>query len=794
MLTNDRQITISAAGSRKATQWPARTLFVSEFYEKLSIPARSTETLAEYLKLPKSKQDELKDVGGYVAGTLQGNRRKASNVLGRDIITLDLDNIPSGGTQDVLKRIEGLGCSYVIYSTRKHEETKPRLRVLIPLNRTVKADEYEPIARKLGALIGIELCDPSTFEASRLMYLPSCCKDSRYIYQFGDKPFLDADGVLKMYIDWRNVLEWPEVPGTQQAHVKSANKQADPTTKSGVVGAFCKTYDIYRAIETFLQGVYEPCDDDSGRYTFTGGSTIGGAIIYDNGNFLYSHHATDPAGGKLNNSFDVVRLHKYGELDDDAKPETPINVLPSYKAMLGFAVKDTYVAAIINQERYEKATQEFATAPEDTVNWMNKLQVSLSTGAPAKTIDNALIVLENDPLLKGKIAFNEFAKTIEVTGSLPWDKREGHRKWVSFDDAGLAHYIEHTHLLKNYKDIDIAFTLCAKRHSFNPINDYLTSLTWDGVKRVDTILVDYLGAIDTPYCRAVIRKSLAAAVARIMTPGIKYDTMPILSGPQGIGKSTFLRLLGRDGFSDSLTTFEGKEAAEMIQGTWINEIGELNGMSRSEINSVKQFLSKVEDLFRAPYEKRVEHYKRQCIFFGTTNDMFFLRDPTGNRRFWPIDAGVQKPTKNVFTDLEGEVDQIWAEVFLYWQLGEKLCLTGEQEKEALMQQETHRETDPKEGIINEFVERKVPPDWNKRTLNERRMYWSPEIKSDAEVVIDRDRICAAEIWCECFNGDLKCMKRMDSVFINRVLAKILGFKSYHGRFSCYGQQKGFIKQ
>ncbi|MBE3571125.1 MAG: virulence-associated protein E, partial [Bacillales bacterium] len=151
----DRKITISAAGSRKATLWPAQTLYWSEMVEKLRTAVRGTETLAEYLKLPKREQDELKDVGGFVGGKLADNRRKANNVIGRDLITLDMDNIPAGGTADVLRRLEGLGCAYAVYSTRKHEEARPRLRVIVPLNRTATADEYEPLARKLASIIGI---------------------------------------------------------------------------------------------------------------------------------------------------------------------------------------------------------------------------------------------------------------------------------------------------------------------------------------------------------------------------------------------------------------------------------------------------------------------------------------------------------------------------------------------------------------------------------------------------------------------------------------------------------------
>ena len=796
MLTNDRQIIISAAGSRKATYWAAQKLYWSELVEKLRIPARGTETLSEYLKYPKSKQDELKDVGGFVAGTLKDNRRKASNVISRDVITLDLDNIQPGGTQDILRRIEALGCAYAVYSTRKHEEAKPRLRVLLPLNRSTSADEYEPIARKLGQILGIELCDPTTFEASRLMYWPSCSSDSTYIFLYADKSFLDADGMLSMYKDWRNVLEWPEVQGSKQAHVKLAAKQGIPIEKTGVIGAFCRTYDVYRAMEVFIPGVYIPCDDGSGRYTFSGGSTTGGAVIYENGNFLYSHHSTDPAGGKLCNAFDLVRLHRFGESDYEAKVDTPVNKLPSYTAMCELAVNDAVLAAALNKERYEKATEDFALAPEENdFAWITKLKKNSTTGVPAKTTNNLIIILENDPLLKGKIAFDEFANRAVVMGAVPWDKNVEKRQWGDLDDKGVRWYVENTYEIVSPSKVDDALGLCANNHSFNQLTEYLTKLQWDGERRLDTLLTDYLGAKDGIYTRAVIRKSLVAAVARAMTPGCKYDYMPILSGPQGIGKSTFLRILGQSWYSDSLQTFEGKEASEMIQGIWINEIGELSGFNRSETNAVKQFLSRIEDIYREPFGKRTKAYPRRCVFFGTTNDSEFLKDRTGNRRFWPIDVGIKPAIKSVWNTLPEEVDQIWAEAYLYWQLGEKLFLTGQAEAESKLEQEAHSESNAKEGIIREFVNRPIPLNWDKRTLSERRLYWAADFGRDSIETVERDRICAAELWCECLGGDLKYMRRADAVEINCILTRIPGWKRHESNFRAgsYGTQKGFIK-
>jgi putative DNA primase/helicase len=800
-MINDRQITISAGNSRKATVWQGQTLYWSDMVDKLRTAVRGTETLAEYLKLPKRDQDELKDVGGFVGGTLAGNRRKASSVTGRDIITLDLDNIPSRGTDDVLRRLEGLGCAYAVYSTRKHMPEKPRLRVIAPLSRTATADEYEPLARKLASIIGMSLADPTTFEASRLMYWPSCSKDSQYVFQYADKPILDTDGLLQMYNDWRNIDEWPEVPGAGQSHVRLAAKQGNPLEKRGVVGAFCRQYDIHSAIDTFLPGVYTPTDD--GRYTFVDGSTVGGAVIYDDGLFLYSHHATDPCSGRLVNAFDLVRLHKFGDADDDAKPDTPVNKLPSYTQMAAFALNDVGVAAIINQERYEQAVEDFgevaATESQDNKSWIRKLKIHPSTGQSQKTIENAMIAMEGDHNLRGKIRLDKFADAVIGYAPLPWsprDKEDKPFRWVDADDAGLRSYLEKILGFRVKDVINDALVLSASKNAFNPVTDYLNDLKWDGVKRLDTLFIDYLGAADTPYTRAVTRKSIVAAVARAMIPGVKYDTMPVLTGAQGLGKSTLLYKMSKSWFTDSIKSLDGKEAAELLQGAWVIEIGEMDAYKRTDLETIKGFLTRVEDHYRAAYARKAERHPRRCVFFGTSNRYDYLKDPTGERRFWPIDVGLQKPTKNIFKDLDVEVDQLWAEGVMYWQVGEALILTGALADEAKRQQEGHAEQDPRESLIRDFVERQVPVDWQKKDIHTRKLYWSSEFGNSEVDSVERDRICAAEIWTECFDDKVHRMKRSDTMAINDVLDRLEGWEKMKKpyRYGPYGVVKGgYIK-
>lgn len=803
MLQFDRQITISAAGSRNATRWPAQTLYISDLYDKLRVPMRSTETLTAYLRLNKPQQDNLKDVGGFVGGIVHGGgRRKGNAIDGRDILTLDLDHIPAGSTDDILRRVDGLGCGYAVYSTRKHSPDAPRLRIILPLDRTCTADEYEPIARMTAKLIGIEMCDPSTFEPSRLMYWPSCCSDSQYVFTYGDKPFLSADGVLAMYPDWHDYTAWPQVPGVQDAHKRLAAKQGDPTAKTGVVGAFCRTYNVYAVMDKFLPGIYEPVDNGSDRYTFTGGSTTGGAVVYDDGNFIFSHHATDPAGGKLCNAFDLVRLHLYADKDDIAQPGTPTNRLPSFTAMCELAVSDTGVSALLNRERYEAATRDF-TAPGDDVsntdaapgNWMELLQTSAQTGLPTKSTKNVRIMIENDPLLKGRIKMNTFSNQLLGIAPLPWGSRqdaEGEFEWGDADDSGIRDYTHEVLKFRSSEVVSDAVLLIAQKNTFDPVANYLQGLQWDGKPRVDNLYIDYFGAEDCPYIRAVTRKALVAAVARAMAPGTKFDIMTVVQGKQGIGKTTFFSRLGCGWFSNSVGTFEGKEAAELLRGVWIVEIGELEALSRSDVKLVKQFLSKTDDQYRAAYARRTEKHPRHCVFFGTTNNQEYLRDPTGNRRFWPVDTGAGEPAKSVFTDLTTEeINQIWAEAVVRWQLGEPLILPPELETEADKRREIHMERDPLRGQIEAFLDKPVPEDWLTWDNVRRNMFWNSGVRDEGRLVM-RDRVCALEIWRECL-GENRTLPKADAHRINEILDVLPGWERVSTmRFGAnYGTQKGY---
>lgn len=814
-MNTDRKLIISIGQSRTSKQWTRTETMWSEFINRLSQPIRTQETVAEYHQLSKSEQGKLKDIGGFVGGSLNGLQRKAINVTGRDLITLDLDSIMPGETDNVVRTVDSLGMAYVIYSTRSHTEHRPRLRVVIPTDRTMTPDEYEPIARKMAELIGIGMMDSTTFEASRLMYWPGCSSDAQYVFHYADKQFLSADGMLAKYTDWRDVSTWPQVPGSEvSVKVKQLlTKQQDPLTKHGIVGAFCQTYGIREAIDNFIPHAYTYVDGTNDRLTYAEGTTVGGAVIYDDDKFLYSHHNTDPCGGQLVNAFDLVRLHKFRDLDETAKDGTPAHKMPSFLAMAKFAQSDANVLLALQQDRArESALNVFADLVTDAdraqltdldanaltdVSWMANAKLACDeNGKYKKTRDNILKILAHDPVLSGRIAYDKFGSRYMAMGALPWAPTEnGIRIWTDTDDSGIQWYLEQRYDITGKDKVLDSVLLCAEQNSFNPVTEYLSRLIWDGVERLDSIFIDYLGAQDNVYTRAVGRKSFVAAVARAFNPGCKYDTMLVLIGSQGIGKSSLIRIMGKDWYADGLNTFDGKEAAESIQGLWLIEAGEMAGYSKAEENASKQFLSRQVDVFRKSYGRRTQEYPRQCVFFGSTNQHEFLKDSTGNRRFWPIQLGFSKPSKSVFENLPGEVDQLWAEAVHRYRQGESLIIEDNHDVLELANaaRQSHMEGNAKAGIIEEYLKKKVPTNWNTMSPSARQMFLSTSAMQPEQELVYRDRICAAEVWVECFNKDISWMKKIDTREINQILDNLTFLLRYDKvqKFGPYGAQRGF---
>jgi len=790
----NRKICIAIGRSRTEKNWKNVEITYASLLEKLQTTTRTRETFAEYKNMPKSQRDAIKDVGGFVGGTLKDGRRKAENIANRTLLTLDMDNVDMS-VSDLWDSITMLNdFEIVMYSTHSHEPKNPRLRLIIPLDRPVFPDEYQAIGRKIAEEIGIDMFDDTTYEPSRLMYWPSTSADGEFVFKRQEGPWLDPDEVLNKYLDWKDVSFWP----TSSRHAVKINtqikKQEDPLVKKGIIGAFCRTYSITEAIEKFLSDIYIPTRIQ-GRYTYAEGSTVGGLVTYED-KFAYSHHATDPVSGMLCNAFDLVRIHKFGAMDEDAKPDTPTNRLPSFIAMSEFASNDEAVKLTLGTERLNEAIEDFELSESMEINteWVSKLKLD-NKGRVISSIENAFTILNNDPVLKGKIAYNEFANRAVITGKLPWPCKVGD-DWTDADDAGLRNYMESVYGITHAKKIDDALKLTFEKNKFHPVREYLNSLEWDGQERIETLLIDYLGAKDTEYVRMVTRKWMCGAVARIFEPGIKFDYMLVLTGEQGIQKSTFFRILAKDWFTDSLQDVEGNQAIEKLMGSWIIEFGELQAFSRSESNAIKRFITSQEDRTRLAYDRRTSYLKRQCVFAGTTNKSEFLKDETGNRRFWPVEVKKEGRAKNVFEDLPRELDQIWAEAVVLWRdKKESLYLTEEEEKLAQVEQEAHREINEKEGMIIKYLDTLLPEDWEHRDIYERRAFLQGA--DDVEGTIQRDKVCVLEIWCECFEKNKADLKKAESLEINGILSRLEGWsnedKTRH-YFSIYGRQRAYIRK
>lgn len=786
----DGSITIATGRNRKETTWKNREMLWSDLAKRLSQTTRTSETFEEYRKSAKSVRDDIKDVGGFVGGTLKGGRRKADAVVWRQLITLDADFI-KGDFWTSVELMFDFAC--LAYSTHSHSPQNPRIRLVIPLARPITPDEYQAISRRLAADLGIDFFDDTTYQPHRLMYWPSTSQDGEFAFEMQDEPWLDPDEILARYPDWRDPSYWPESSRVKQTRQRMADRQGDPHEKPGMIGAFNRTYSIPEAIETFLKDIYR--QEDDGRYSYIPGSTSGGLVLYEDGKFAYSHHGTDPVGGQLVNAFDLVRIHKFGIRDEDAKEGTPVVRLPSNIAMTEFAAKDERVKQRMGMERLEEAGIEFEAA--DDSQWLSKLERHQRTGKILSTRNNALLVLENDPNLKGKIAYNEFSHRPVILDDLPWENAQAGNLWSDDDDSALFHYLESVYDIDSSGKVRDALGVIMKRHRYHPVREYLDGLVWDGEKRLETLLIDYLGAVDSDFVRAVTRKALTAAVARVFVPGIKFDYMLTLIGRQGLGKSLILDKLGGEWFSDSLTSVQGKEAYEQLQGVWIIEMGELTATRKADNEAIKHFLTKREDIFRVAYGRQTSVFPRQCIFIGTTNDREFLRDRTGNRRFWPVEVGETEPRKSLWKDFtREEINQVWAEAVVTWKDGEKLYLEGELEAEAQRRQEQHSEENPLFGLIQEYLEKPLPTDWDDRDLGERRLYLDSDF-GDAGGSVKRDRVCALEIWVELMGGDPKNFRPIDARNINDILRNMPGWKPYGStlRFGkLYGQQRAFVRE
>lgn len=823
MVNRNRELMISTAPSKLSTIWTNTHTTLQDLTAQAYDPITVDITHNEYERLKKTAKDKVKDVGGFVGGHLKGGKRRKGHVLARSLITLDIDNLPTDiDLPNTLQK--QLPVAWLAHTTMSHTAQQQRWRVWVWLTRDVTPDEYTAIARRLAQDLnpGLDWFDPTTFQPERLMYHPSKTLDGEYRSEVStDKPDLNPDDYLNRYADWTDATTWPGVDPAEIIHQqKTGGKVQDPREKPGLLGAFNRTYDIHDAISTFLSGDYKK-GTTKNRYTYAHGTSANGLVVYDGGLHAYSQHATDPASGQMVNAFDLVRIHKFGHLDEEAGEATPVNKRPSYAAMTDMIEHDQ-PTKLENARTQMKVLGEVfnlmaPTAPKSsndsapaqkikeevpvTHDWLAELDTK-KDGNFADTLHNWILIFTHDPHLN-HISYNEHAERIEVQdpGALPW--RQLKPGWTENDDAQLRAYINRTyHGLYGPAKMTDGLQAAATSRAFHPVRDFFNTLPpWDGTPRVDRLLVDTLGADDTDYTHAVTRKTLVAAVRRTFRPGTKFDHVLTLVGPQGVGKSTIFAKLGGQWFSDALTITDmrDKTGAEKLLGNLITEIAELAGMRKMDAETVKGFVSRTDDKYRAAYGRTVESHPRQGIIVGSTNATEgFLRDPTGNRRWWTVNVtgeGITPVTSLTDEDLQ----QIWAEAKHYEKAGEKLYLTGDVAEAAAEAQAEAVEADDRTGIVAEYLDTPIPRNWDQVPLDARRLYlatgrvsehWdAPNVTWDE--LEPRAYVSKIEIWSECFGRDPDSMRKIDSHEITAIMQQLEEWcdSGKRKRIPIYGQQR-----
>lgn len=779
-----RVLEISIGNGRRSKVWTGCGISFDDLVARLSEPVRTAESVSEYSSMGRDEKEKAKDHGGFMGGRLRNGKRRKEDVESRSMLTFDADR----ATADFISTFEAaFPYRGVLYTTHSHTPERPRCRVVVPLTRDVTPEEHNAVARLLADEIGMKIFDRCSFESNQLMYWPSCPSDGEYLCLERMAEWLDPDVFLSSRPGWEDCTKLPMAEGERRDADGAGRRQENPLEKDGIVGAWCRAHSITDVLNGILSDVYEPTDDPT-RYHLRSSGSIAGLMVYDD-LFAYSHHATDPAYGRLLNSFDLVRVHLFGE---DG----------TFSEMAEYASRDERTCSQMLDDRMESAKEEFPAAddggdgPSD-VEWRKRLKRNRKSGELENTIFNLRLILQNDARLRG-IVFNQLADGMEKKGAVPW--RNEVRFWRDADDAQLVCYIDEAYGTFSQRNYDVAVAKVADDRSYHPIREMFASLPgWDGRRRVDTLLVDYLGAEDNELVRAMTRKTLCAAYRRVMEPGVKFDTMLVLNGPQGIGKSTLVARLGGEWYSDSLnlSDMNDKTAAEKLQGYWILEIGELAGMKKADIDKVKAFISRQDDKYRAAFGRRVTPHPRQCVFFGTTNsENGYLRDITGNRRFWDVcvtGKGRMKPW-----DMDGDtVNQIWAEVMVIAGSGETLHLDERLEREAAKVQRRAMEKDEREGLVRDYLDIPLPEGWNGMDLAERRLYLDdPGAPTAAEGRHRRMTVSNMEIWCECLGRRREDMKPSDSYAMAAIMCSIDGWErsNRNERLPLYGKQRVYVRK
>lgn len=768
MIDPETTFAIATAPKRNSFHWEQGEITWAELLSWLDAPANH------------------KACGNYVLGTLRQTtvrhkpedppctklHRNKLAVVNRGVLTMDVDHPDA----EFLDRVRELPYLVAYHTTFSSTPWEPRYRLWIPLDREIAPDEYHTAAASVMQTLGEESFDTGSVEPERFMFRPSAPGAEAYASEVLEGEVASADALLEDFNPDLSNLPAPKPPRGKR----------DPYEIEGTVGAFNRAYEDWASLIHEYELPYEEQAND--RWTLAGATAAAGmGPVNGAPGLVFSHHANDPAHGRACSAFDLARLHLYSDLDDGVKEGTPVNRLPSHKAMLETASLDLRV---VN----ELVGQDFVQEMDDTTdavvadNWRLGLSISARTGQPNDTIGNWDLIANNDRVFRG-LYFNELSMAIETEVDLPWRALANRPTFDTGDRSSFALHIEREYNIRPARSyLDDLINDRARHRRVNPVADYLQSLVWDGTPRVETALP---GVTPTTYTRLVARKVLVGAVARMLDPGVKWDHMLVLFGSEGLGKSYWVDKMAR-GYSASLGRIGDKDTLITMQRSWIMLSDEGHSMRKADFDAQKEFLTRTADIFRMPYDREAMVHKRHSVIWGTTNEEVFLRRQEGNRRFLIVHCE-QAVDFEAMTD--EYVDQVWAEALTMYRAGEQLWLTDEESATAAQAREPFIEEDVLTGQIQEYLARLVPADWDRMSPEARQLWLANQADGFSAGTEPLRKTCSAQVWVEGLGRRYGEHRRVDLMEINNALKTIPGWTVLPGRHRVegYGPQQVFVR-
>lgn len=753
-LTDSTTFNVATAPRRDSARWNQGTVTWGEILSWMEQPA------------------DKKECGNYLLGTLKGNKRNKTSIMSRDALTLDVD-APEAG---ILDDLELLGYTVLYHTTYKSTPDVPRYRLIIPLDRSVAPDEYYVAAAAVMQALGEEQFDSGSVEAERYMFKPSQSAPGRFTWNIVGKGVAVADDLLG---DFQQDLSGLPTP-------KPHKNKRNPYELAGTVGAFNRAYENLDELIAAYDLPYE--NDGADRYRLVGAAAAAGmGPVQGTVGLYYSHHANDPAGGQTCSAFDLVRLHLYGDLDTADELKKPVNRRASQAAMEETATKDAKVLRDLLGSDFDDL-EDIADdiTDDDDDSWKMRLNLNARTGKPTDEIFNWDLISNHDKAFK-VLSYNELSLAIEITGDLPWRKfTPGREVFSGPDRAEMLFHIEREYGIRPaVQYLDGLVNAKAQRNRRNPVREYLDTLKWDGTARLDECLP---GVRPTSYTRLVARKSMTAAVARMMDPGCKWDHMLVLYGTEGLGKSFWVDRMAR-GFSVALGRIGDKDTLISMQRAWIVTSDEGHTMKKADQEAQKEFITQRYDTFRAPYERESQTHPRHCVIWGTTNDDVFLRKQEGNRRFLIVRCE-ERVDFDMLTD--EYVDQVWAEALHYYRAGESLFLSEDQNELAALEREGFTEETPLVGMVERYLNTLVPMEWDKMTPQNRQM-WILNQDSDfgGDGVDPINIVCTQQLYTEALGRPYGEHKPVELRHLAQAMKEIDGWRVLPGKHHVpgYGTQQ-----